>query len=210
MKGRGSSLEIITMEETAWLESPLGMVAVIAEKGIPKRITLGGPVISPGQRKTPGGEKVPEGGLLREVWDALRDYFLGKDPDPGLVSLLICLSRPTTFRKKVLQETALIPRGEVITYGELAGRIGKPQGPRAVAGALAWNPFPVLIPCHRVVGKGGGLGGFSQGIEWKAALLSFEGIPLWGSTILGGQRERAARISWLREQGKVQRITGRR
>ncbi len=84
----------------------------------------------------------------------------------------------TPFQKRVWYETSLIPYGSVITYSELARRCGKPSAVRSVASALGANPIPIIIPCHRVVGKNGDLGGFSAGIDVKRKLLELEGIKL--------------------------------
>ena len=67
-----------------------------------------------------------------------------------------------------------IPYGEVISYGEVASRMGHPRSARAVGLALAANPLLIFIPCHRVVRADGGLGGFSSGLEVKRWLLGFE------------------------------------
>ncbi|MFH1910729.1 MAG: MGMT family protein, partial [Pseudomonadota bacterium] len=69
-----------------------------------------------------------------------------------------------------------IPRGRVMTYGGLAAKLGLPGGARAVGNALAGNPFPLVIPCHRVVRSGGDLGGFGGGTDMKKALLMLEGV----------------------------------
>jgi methylated-DNA-[protein]-cysteine S-methyltransferase len=78
------------------------------------------------------------------------------------------------FHGRVLQETAKIPYGRTVTYGELAGMAGSPGAARAAGAALARNPWPVIIPCHRVVGAGGTLVGFGKGLPAKEALLKFE------------------------------------
>ncbi|MDA8112433.1 MAG: MGMT family protein [Nitrospiraceae bacterium] len=78
------------------------------------------------------------------------------------------------FAASVLEETRRIPFGETLTYGELAKRIGRPRAARAVGGALGRNPLPFLIPCHRVVGQGGALTGYTEGVEIKSALLAWE------------------------------------
>ncbi len=77
------------------------------------------------------------------------------------------------FGRKVWGRMRLIPFGETMTYGDLADSIGAPGACRAVGNACGANPLPLLIPCHRVVGKGG-LGGFSAGLGWKKFLLSLE------------------------------------
>ncbi|MDE7097097.1 MAG: methylated-DNA--[protein]-cysteine S-methyltransferase [Muribaculaceae bacterium] len=80
----------------------------------------------------------------------------------------------TEFRLKVWNEMRKIPYGETITYRELAQRIGSPTAYRAVANACGANPFPILIPCHRVVASGGKTGGYTGGIDIKKALLEIE------------------------------------
>lgn len=77
----------------------------------------------------------------------------------------------TEFRLKVWQELQKIPFGTTITYGELANRIGNPKAFRAVANACGANPFPIIIPCHRVVASGGHLGGYNGGTDIKISLL---------------------------------------
>ncbi|KKT00995.1 MAG: 6-O-methylguanine DNA methyltransferase [Candidatus Nomurabacteria bacterium GW2011_GWF2_43_8] len=86
----------------------------------------------------------------------------------------------TEFQKKVWSEIAKIPKGETITYKELAKRIGKPKAVRAVANAVGKNPVPIIIPCHRVVKSDGSLGGYSGkgGIKTKRALLKKEKVKI--------------------------------
>ena len=67
-----------------------------------------------------------------------------------------------------------IPYGETRSYSQLAAQIGNPKAVRAVGNALGRNPLPIIIPCHRVLAKGGGLGGFGGGIEMKKRLLKLE------------------------------------
>lgn len=80
----------------------------------------------------------------------------------------------TQFEKKVYKAVLGIPLGQVRTYRWVAGRIGYPKAARAVGNALNKNPWPVVIPCHRVVASGGGLGGYSRGLEKKKKLLKTE------------------------------------
>ena len=79
------------------------------------------------------------------------------------------------FARRVLETAARIPYGVVASYGELAKRAGSPRAGRAAGNALRSNPVPILIPCHRVVPAGGGLGGYGGCEERKAILLSLEG-----------------------------------
>ena len=82
----------------------------------------------------------------------------------------------TTFHRRVLEECCRVPAGETITYGELARRVGSPAAARAVGGAMARNRWPLLIPCHRVLGSTGKLTGYSGvgGVETKRRLLELE------------------------------------
>ena len=82
----------------------------------------------------------------------------------------------SVFQRKVLMEERNISRGEVRSYGWLADRIGKPGTARAVGNALASNPFPLVIPCHRAVRSDGRIGGFQGGPAMKRDLLEMEGI----------------------------------
>lgn len=80
------------------------------------------------------------------------------------------------FQKQVIMLERCIPRGRISTYGQLARKLGRPHAARAVGHALAHNPFPIIIPCHRVVMSDGSLGGYRGGPKLKRALLEFEGI----------------------------------
>ncbi|WP_161946215.1 methylated-DNA--[protein]-cysteine S-methyltransferase [Desulfonatronum thiosulfatophilum] len=81
------------------------------------------------------------------------------------------------FSRHVLQELRKLPHGSWLSYKELAGRCAKPGASRAVGRVMARNPWPMLIPCHRVLGSDGRLTGFGPGLDMKAHLLHHEGIP---------------------------------
>lgn len=78
------------------------------------------------------------------------------------------------FRREVLRHTAEIPYGETLSYAEVAAEAGSPLAHRAAGSALASNPIPIIVPCHRVLRSGGGLGGFGGGLEMKRGLLALE------------------------------------
>ena len=78
------------------------------------------------------------------------------------------------FYRRVLRETAKVPFGEVITYGQAAKRAGSPRAFRAAGTALGSNPVPIVVPCHRVVRSGGDLGNYGGGPEMKRFLLELE------------------------------------
>jgi methylated-DNA-[protein]-cysteine S-methyltransferase len=82
--------------------------------------------------------------------------------------------RGTDFKLKVWRELLRIPFGEVITYGELARRIGQPEGAQAVGNANGQNPIPIIVPCHRVIAAKNNIGGFTGGVAKKELLLKLE------------------------------------
>ena len=90
------------------------------------------------------------------------------------------MSKGTAFQKKVWNEIDKIPRGEVVTYSQIAENIGHPKAARAVANACGANPNPIVVPCHRVIRSDGELGGYNGpgGIEQKRELLREEGISI--------------------------------
>lgn len=103
----------------------------------------------------------------------LREYFAGRR---RAFPLEIAWGALPPFQRKVLQATAAIPYGETRTYGQVAAAVGKPRAARAVGRALATNPMPIVIPCHRVVSADGRLRGYSGlgGLTTKARLLALE------------------------------------
>jgi methylated-DNA-[protein]-cysteine S-methyltransferase len=82
------------------------------------------------------------------------------------------------FQARVLEIVTMVPKGKVTTYKELARAMGHPRACRAVANALARNPFPVKIPCHRVIRSDGKVGGYRFGTKQKVKLLLREGIKI--------------------------------
>ena len=91
----------------------------------------------------------------------------------GRCGLKLDLSSQSAFQLDVSGVVAAIPRGETLTYGDVADRLGRPNAARAVGRALASNPFPIIIPCHRVVAAGG-IGGYRWGTGMKARILALE------------------------------------
>jgi len=89
---------------------------------------------------------------------------------------LLDLDRCSPFQRRVLLAEYGIPRGYVSTYGRIARYIGSPGAARAVGSALAKNPFPLVIPCHRALRSDGLLGGFQAGQDMKRRLLEMEGV----------------------------------
>jgi methylated-DNA-[protein]-cysteine S-methyltransferase len=106
--------------------------------------------------------------------EQLTAYFSG-GPWPEHPEL-VARAGSTPFTRSVYEAVAAIPAGRIRTYGDIARQLGRPGAARAVGRAMATNPFPVVIPCHRVVGSSGSLTGFAGGIEMKASMLEMEGV----------------------------------
>ncbi len=111
---------------------------------------------------------------LDEPRRELDEYFAGRR---RAFDLTLDLSLLSDFTRRVLGATATIPYGEVATYKEVATAAGSPRGSRAAGNALGSNPLPIVLPCHRVLHSGGGLGGYTGGLERKRTLLTIEGRP---------------------------------
>lgn len=113
-------------------------------------------------------------GSLEELTRSLDACLRGGTPSFPLAWL--DLETGTPFQKKVLLTLTGVPRGKVLSYGTLAARAGFPGAARAVGTAMAWNPFPLVIPCHRVIRSSGEPGRFGGGKALKRALLLREGV----------------------------------
>jgi methylated-DNA-[protein]-cysteine S-methyltransferase len=111
---------------------------------------------------------------LTDTRDALDAYFAGEGDPHSLPVDLSLVAAP--FRRVVLETLHdEVGRGEVVTYGTLAGRAGNARAYRAAATACARNPVPIFVPCHRVLPASGGIGEYGGGVERKRALLELEG-----------------------------------
>ena len=149
-----------------YLDSPIGRLFLAGNEEGLKLISF------PNEKKTYGPEADWEekAEALSEAARQLDDYFEGKRKQFDLK-----LSPAVTpFQGRVLQALQEVPYGETVTYGELARRIGQPNAARAVGMANARNPIPIVIPCHRVIGKSGKLTGFGGGLDIKQRLLDLE------------------------------------
>lgn len=90
---------------------------------------------------------------------------------------MLAWERCSDWQRRVLLAEYAVPCGKVSTYGRVAAHLGAPRASRAVGHALATNPFPIIIPCHRAVRSDGSLGGFRGGLPMKRRLLELEGVP---------------------------------
>jgi O-6-methylguanine DNA methyltransferase len=108
---------------------------------------------------------------LRDLPERLTSYLEGKQINFFDV---LDMTGSTAFQRKVWEAARKIPYGETTSYGFLARSIGHVGGARAVGHALGKNPFPIVVPCHRIIGKNGDLTGFAGGLELKESLLKLE------------------------------------
>ncbi len=109
--------------------------------------------------------------VLDSTCDQLRRYFAG---DRVEFSIPLDLEDKPPFLQRVWAETIRIPYGETRTYAELARLVSAPRAFRAIGLAMARNPIPIIVPCHRVVGSDGSLRGYGGGLDLKARLLEME------------------------------------
>ncbi len=124
-----------------------------------------------------GIEAVEDGSEAEGLYRDFRAYVEGRAQRlPWALDLRLARS---PFQRQVLERTAAIPYGAVVSYKRLAEDLGQPKAVRAVAQALRWNPIPIAIPCHRVVGASGLLTGYAGGeTTRKRQLLATEGVPM--------------------------------
>ena len=158
------------------IESPVGRLSITEANGALVRIAWSDH--EAGDARAQPGETP----LLARAAEQLGEYFAGARRDFDLP----LNPAGTPFQRRVWTEMARIPFGATESYGALARKTGSVA--RAVGGACGANPIPIVIPCHRVVGRGGALGGFSggTGVETKIALLELEGVAPHEPDLFGG------------------------
>lgn len=173
--------QLVTTHEYVLVEGPLGPLFVaFGPRGLTQVAPAGVGVVSPADF-----ERQYELRLGRRPRPAAL-------PPPGLLAALhhgsprglaFDLSRLSAFGRAVLAVTAEIPFGQVRPYAWVAEEVGRPRAVRAVGSALARNPLPVVIPCHRVVRSDGRVGEYAFGTDCKRVLLEREGVELDGSAV---------------------------
>ncbi|BCP54748.1 methylated-DNA--[protein]-cysteine S-methyltransferase [Kaistia sp. 32K] len=137
-------------------------------------------------RRFPKARDIEPPAFVTEAIAAIVALLEGADDD--LTSIPLDPDHIPPFNQRVYDVTRAIPPGETLTYGEVAAAIGEPGAARAVGRALGENPYPIIIPCHRVLAAGGKVGGFSGtgGIATKRRILAIESrakldeLPLFG------------------------------
>jgi methylated-DNA-[protein]-cysteine S-methyltransferase len=149
------------------MDTPVGRLVLESDGDVLIGIWL--PSISVSARSGSDGHDAPP--VIKETVTQLEEYFARERTAFDVPMEL----DGTEFQKAVWAELARIPYGETISYGELARRVGRPKGPRAVGQANGKNPIPIIVPCHRVL-AGNGIGGYGGGLPMKRALLAVEGV----------------------------------
>lgn len=128
------------------------------------------PNVLAGARRSEDVDDRQLSGPLTDARRQLGEYFSGERRTFGLP----LQAAGTPFQLQVWFALADIPYGETISYAELACRVGRPRAFRAVGQANGANPLPIVLPCHRVVASGGGIGGYGGGLDLKRQLLAIE------------------------------------
>ena len=173
------------------IDSPLGQLLLTSREG-----KLSGLYFAdqPHARIDPGWVRQDDAEIFAQTAQQLEEYATGERES---FDLPLSLSG-TPFQMLVWHAIAAIPFGQTITYSELAQRAGRsPKDARAVGTATGQNPVCWIVPCHRVVGKGGALTGYAGGIARKSALLEFEGAKSvgWEAILTHGDRQPALALA---------------
>jgi len=161
---------------TRRFDTPLGPMAVIAAASGVRRVLLppDAAALPPAEGSVPGPTSDPAARkMAARAEREIVEYLAGRR---RRFTVPADLSAAPPFHRKVLAALARVPYGRTVTYGQLAARAGRPRAARAVGQTMARNPVPLVIPCHRVVAGGGGLGGFGGGLDLKRRLLALEAL----------------------------------
>jgi methylated-DNA-[protein]-cysteine S-methyltransferase len=147
------------------LESPVGRLVLESDGDVLIGIWL------PNETRVSASSGHDAPPVLKDTVTQLEEYFAQERTEFDIPMEL----DGTTFQKDVWAELSKIPYGRTISYGELARRVGRPKGARAVGQANGRNPVPIIVPCHRVVASNG-IGGYGGGLPLKRSLLALEGV----------------------------------
>ncbi|MEU9312071.1 methylated-DNA--[protein]-cysteine S-methyltransferase [Streptomyces sp. NPDC048256] len=164
------------MKQHTIVDSPYGPLTLVADDGV-----LCGLYMTEQRHRPPEENFGPrDDTLFGDAQEQLKAYFTGELKEFSLELRL----HGTPFQRSVWDGLRKIPYGETRTYGELAEALGNPTASRAVGLANGRNPIGIIVPCHRVIGAGGGLTGYGGGLDRKRRLLDFEGGTAPGDTAL--------------------------
>ena len=150
------------------LDTPVGVVLLLGKDGELTEVRIGQDIIP------------PDDAVGTDHFDSLacklRAYFIGEAVDFSDVPL--CMPELGDYEQLALRETMRIPHGRLTTYRAIAEATGSPRAARAVGNAMRKNPFPIIVPCHRVIHSDGTISGYAFGLDMKRKLLALEGIDL--------------------------------
>ncbi len=165
--------------ELALVAGPLGLTEIISA---PSPAALKGRLLTHYPRLAEGASEP-----LTIAADQVGEYFAGRRFD---FSVPLDWRELTAFQVRTLQVLQTLAFAATLSYGELARLVGRPGAARAIGGVMAANPFPIIVPCHRVLGRGERMTGYSggKGIETKQWLLAFEQAQVGGVPINSGER----------------------
>jgi methylated-DNA-[protein]-cysteine S-methyltransferase len=174
---RSTVLDQSTRHDVTVFSSRLGWMAACWQCRQLQRVVFG--YASPGRALDAIGGQATD---VRSLDESLRDLVqrmqaVAEGAEDDFLDVELDLRDGSMFQRAVIEHCRQIRRGQVLTYGQLAERAGHPRSARAVGNVMATNRVPLIVPCHRVVGAGGNLGGFSapQGLQMKRRLLRLEG-----------------------------------
>lgn len=151
---------------TLVLDTPIGPLTVVAAATGVRRIAFGALAEVADHDTSARADRIATATV-----EQLEAYFGGRRTT---FEVVLDRSLVAAFRAAVLDELVTVPYGEVVSYGELARRVGRPGAARAVGTAMATNPWPIVVPCHRVVRTGGALGAYGGGELAKRWLVDLE------------------------------------
>lgn len=151
------------------IDSPIGRIGVVVSPAGVAKVLFESDDIDAEK------EKIGAEAVVPLAAHQLTEYFEGRRRE---FTVPLDYRFATGFRAEVLRELARVPFGETTTYRDLAAKVGNPKAVRAVGGACAHNPLPLLVPCHRVLRADGSLGGYRGGSDAKRFLLELEGIDV--------------------------------
>jgi methylated-DNA-[protein]-cysteine S-methyltransferase len=165
---RDKELVMAGVVDYVWMDSPVGRLLLAADEAGLRQLLFadGRSEVQP----QPGWRE--DGTRVADAVGQLRAYFAGQ----RRTFELPLAPEGTPFQQRVWRELLNIPYGQTISYGELARRLGNPNGSRAVGLANGANPISIVIPCHRVIGSTGKLTGYGGGLKTKQWLLALERV----------------------------------
>ncbi|MGQ0678914.1 MAG: methylated-DNA--[protein]-cysteine S-methyltransferase [Actinomycetota bacterium] len=152
------------MNETRFLDTPLGKMIIIGQRGVVTGLYF------VDQKAAPLLVHVQDQGAYQSAKDQLQEWFRGTRRSFDFALELT----GSPFQRQVWEALKTVPYGKTVTYGAIARAIGRPTAARACGAAIGRNPLAIVIPCHRVIGSSGALTGYAGGMDRKHWMLQHE------------------------------------